>query len=418
MTTPNDKPLTAAVSRIHPIASAIKAALLEKGVEVEGDLLLNKIPGVIRGLSAGNPVRSIEIADPGTLYGGIKQELEISSLVPSNATVNADSCLNRTAVEWNSDNDSVVTIVQEAVDGMVKTYAMPLGIGDANITAKIGDVTGQITVHNATAANNLYGLQTAVRLGLGPTLYPVGTVIDDEWTDTAAQKSYSMPLIVAHYGDVTLADGTIKTGVYLIRKNATPFDVQFNAKDPASAISSIRSFGYNRYSASALHKWLNSDASKGGWWIPSVNASVAPDIASTKDGYMKGCSKALLDTITDVKVSVSANTVTDGGVTDEVVCKFFLPAREQLHYVPGARDAAAAGVEGEAWDYFKTTASPDDAARAIRMFATPSGTVQACWLCSAARGDASSEWLANSDGGVMPRGANYNYGCAPACVVV
>lgn len=408
--------LTPVASRIKPILADIKTKLIDKGAVIEGDLPLNKVAHYIESeVSASKSVTGITIKHYSgqTLDwlpdGKNPHRLEIESITPEDASVELREIKNL-AVKWTSSDPNVVKIV-ESEEGGVKVYdAIVVGSGECTITAEFLGVTDSFTV-SMQYTSDFHTLRDAVRRGTAQSAFPVGTEIADTWEDTAAGKSYSMPWIVAHYGDVTLADGTVKAGVYLIRKNATPFALQFDAADSKNAS------GYNRHSASGVNKWLNSDADKNQWWAASHSGDNAPDIASTKDGYMKGCSAALLDAAATVRINVSTNTVTDGGVTDEIDCKFFLPSREQLHYVPGASNAAAAGVEGEAWDYFKTVASPTDSARPIRVFKNPSGTAQYCWLRSAYRGYANSVWLVSTDGSVTGNYANFTAACAPACVI-
>lgn len=412
-----NKPLTNAVSRIRPIVNDIKGALTSKGAEIEGNLPLNKVADKIRSLNATKSLESFNIKNYSgqTLDwlpdGKMPHRLEIENLTPADACVeirNKDAKVN-----WSTSDLSVVKLVENE-DGT--TDAIVAGSGDCTITAEYLGVTDSFSV-SMQYTSDFHTLRDAVRRGTAQSAFPVGTEIPDTWEDTASGKSYSMPLVVAHYGDVTLADGTVKAGVYLVRKNATPFAVQFDAKEKSGSGSDRQNYGYNRYSQSGIQQWLNSDADKGNWWNSQNQYDNAPDIASTKDGYMKGCSAALLDAIANVRVNVSTNTVTDGGVTDEIECKFFLPSREQLHFTPGASNAAAAGIEGEAWEYFKTKASPDDGARPVRVFKNPSGSAQYCWLRSAHRGAAYYEWLAATDGSALNYAANNALACAPACVI-
>lgn len=413
----SDQILTPVVARIKPILSDIKNKLIDKGATIEGDLPLNKVSHYIESeISASKAVTGIKIKHYSgqTLDwladGKNPHRLEIESITPEDASVELREIQNL-AVKWTSSDSSIVKIV-ESEEGGTKVYdAIVVGSGECTITAEFLGVTDSFTVA-MEYKSDFHTLRDAVRRGTAESAFPIGTEIADTWEDTASGKSYDMPWIVAHYGDVTLADGTVKAGVYLVRKNATPFAMQFDAPDSKSS-----SYGYNRYSQSGIHKWLNADADKTKWWSASFSGDVQPDIATTKDGYMKGCSAALLDAVASVKVNVSTNTNTDGGVTDEVDCKFFLPSREQLHFIPGASNAAAAGVEGEAWNYFKTVASPTDNARPIRVFKNPSGTAQTCWLRSADRGSSLSVWGVITDGSVAYNIASNTYACAPACVI-
>ena len=418
----DDRVLTPVVARIKPILSDIKNKLVDKGAAIEGDLPLNKVAYYIENeVSASKSVTGIKIKHYSgqTLDwlpdGKNPHRLEIESITPEDASVELREIQNL-AVKWTSSDPSIVKIV-ESEEGGTKVYdAIVAGSGECTITAEFLGVTDSFTVA-MEYKSDFHTLRDAVRRGTAESAFPIGTEIADTWEDTAAGKSYDMPWIVDHYGDVTLADGTVTAGAFLVRKNATPFTMQFDAKEQSGAPSDRSRYGYNRYSQSGIDQWLNSDADKNQWWASQNAYDVAPDIASTKDGYMKGCSAALLDAIAEVRINVSTNTVTDGGVTDEINRKFFLPAREQLHFIPGASNAAAAGVEGEAWNYFKTVASPTDSARPIRVFKNPSGTAQSCWLRSAYRGYSGSVWVVSSDGSVYYDAANIAYACAPACVI-
>lgn len=252
-------------------------------------------------------------------------------------------------------------------------------------------------------------IKQALKDGSAATKFPVGMEIKDEWHDTADGKTYNMPLIVVHYGDVKLEDGTIKQGAYLMRKQALPFAVQYDAKT-------------NRYVHSGIHKYLNANADKNVWWNSSYDGDTAPTIASTKDGYLKGCSDDLLAVLATVKVDTAIDTVSSGGVTDSVSAKFFLPSREQLHAIPGAANAAPAGTEGDAWDYFKSAAAPSDSDRTVRAFKDANNEPRRCWIRSAVRNTTKNAFMTTVNGAMasypVDNSTTTTATCVPACVIV
>ena len=214
----DDQVLTPVVARIKPILSDIKAKLIDKGATIEGDLPLNKISHYIESeVNASKSVTGIKIKHYSgqTLDwlpdGKNPHRLEIESITPEDASVELREIQNL-AVKWTSSDSSVVKIV-ESEEGGTKVYdAIVAGSGECTITAEFLGVTDSFTVA-MEYKSDFHTLRDAVRRGTAESAFPVGTEITDTWEDTAAGKSYSMPLVVAHYGDVTLADGTVKAGV-------------------------------------------------------------------------------------------------------------------------------------------------------------------------------------------------------------
>ena len=74
--------------------------------------------------------------------------------------------------------------------------------------------------------NNWSDLAEAVKAGIIQEKVEVGDEIENTWTDTAAQKSYAMPLRINHFEDVEIEGGKTIRGMWLQTKYATPFGVQ------------------------------------------------------------------------------------------------------------------------------------------------------------------------------------------------
>jgi hypothetical protein len=107
-------------------------------------------------------------------------------------------------------------------------------------------------------------------------------------------------------------------------------------------------YGSNRYKDSAIRQWLNSAGGIGSWWAPTHNFDRPPAEAATKSGFLAGFGEDFLAAIGPIKIDIATSTLSDGGVTDTVYDKFFLPSLEEMHYKPQAE-----GVEGVVWDYYK-----------------------------------------------------------------
>lgn len=71
-------------------------------------------------------------------------------------------------------------------------------------------------------------IRRIVRTGNAARVFSVGDQINVPWTDIAAQKQYTVPLDVVHFGEVELRDGEMVPGMYLQWHYATPFGVQFD----------------------------------------------------------------------------------------------------------------------------------------------------------------------------------------------
>ena len=268
---------------------------------------------------------------------------------------------------------------------------------------------------NGSSFGELGKLQRAVRNGNAKDLFPIGTIIPDTWKDPQTGTVHQAPFIVAHYGDCELANGTTKKGVYLIRKTVLPFTLQFDAKESGNSDYSRRDYGNNRYAHSAIHQYLNSDKTKNTWWEKKHQYDVAPDYASARDGYLKGCSYELLTTVSEVKVDTQAAMV-DNSVIDKVPGRFFLPSLENLNFSTGGNDKPSTGVEGPVWEYYKT-GSPSDSANNKRIFDFAGLSSFYVWLRSPYRSNSSSVHNVSTDGSRNLSSAYNSYAVAPACFI-
>lgn len=183
------------------------------------------------------------------------------------------------------------------------------------------------------------------------------------------------------------------------------------------------SYGYNRWSQSAIRQRLNSAAAAGEWWTPQNTFDRMPDQLTSLRGFMAGFDEEFLNIIKPVKVRTVLNTVTDSeiGEYEDTYDTFFLASLEQEYIVP-----QLAGVEGEAWEYWKqrlgtaspqTTGASDTNAAHIRYSYNAKSSAQYCRLRSAYRGYGSDAWHVDSAGHANNHYATYTLRCAPACVI-
>ena len=183
------------------------------------------------------------------------------------------------------------------------------------------------------------------------------------------------------------------------------------------------SYGYNRWSQSALRQRLNSSGTAGSWWTAQNKYDLRPDQLATLSGFMAGFDNEFLNIIKPVKVVTALNTVSDSDIgTSDVTYDTFFPAALEQEYIV----AQATGVEGGYWEYWKrrlglsspqTTGEAGKNAFHIRYAYNAQTAAQGCRLRSASRGHAYNTWYVNTSGY-----ASYNYAtaavrCAPACVI-
>lgn len=179
-------------------------------------------------------------------------------------------------------------------------------------------------------------------------------------------------------------------------------------------------YGYNRWSQSALRQWLNSDAAAEEWWASQNDYDRAPDQLSQKDGFLKGFEADFLECIQPVKVVTALNTVTDksDGDTEVTYDRFFPLSLEEMYIEP-----QLAG-EGEACPYWKhasglaTKMKQYQTYPQIRTFAIENHvSPQYVRLRSAGRGSANYTWSVYASGYVNSTYAIGANRCAPACAI-
>ncbi len=177
-------------------------------------------------------------------------------------------------------------------------------------------------------------------------------------------------------------------------------------------------YGWNRWKTSAIRQYLNSDKPKGQWWTPQDEWDIAPDQLATKDGFLRGMPKELLDQIQPVKVITYTNTVNDGGNADVTYDRVFLPALGEMYYEPQIDG------EGEPHDYWKERSG---SATKLKQYTTYPNMVtyavenhtsaQNVRLRSANRGNACDTWSVYSSGFASSNNAWVTYRFSPLVVI-
>ena len=180
-------------------------------------------------------------------------------------------------------------------------------------------------------------------------------------------------------------------------------------------------YGYNRWSQSALRQYLNSDMTKGEWWIPKNIFDRPPVELATKDGFLTGFADDFKAALSTVKVTTALNSTdatAEGANTEDTYDKFFLPALQQMYINP-----QYAG-EGDAWDYYKqlngtaTQYAQVGTYDALKSYAVEAHTSpQSVRLRSAGRGYGSQAWCVYSTGYINSGYAANSLRFRPACAI-
>ena len=327
----------------------------------------------------------------------------------------------------------------ETVPGMYiqSHYAMQAVMFDQNEAFYVVPASGlaagtyYITMGNSWGSNVVSGKSYYFTLASSYSegdLLQFGTVSDEigalpdkapsAWRVKTYKASGSTPagLAASPTETLTVTEGTSGTSLGTLSSST---------KYGTSGVNNMQraSYGYNRWSQSAMRQFLNSDAAVGAWWTPQNPYDRRPTQLDSVRGFMAGFDDAFLNIIKPVKVTTALNTVSDSeiGTTEDTYDTFFPASLEQEYCVP-----QLSGVEGDYWMYWRRRlglTSPQASGTAnlntrhIRYAYEAQTSAQNCRLRSASRGYAYSTWTVSSTGAVSSSTATSSFRCAPACVI-
>lgn len=180
------------------------------------------------------------------------------------------------------------------------------------------------------------------------------------------------------------------------------------------------SYGYNRWSQSALRQYLNSKGTN--WWKPQNKWDRPPTYAG-KHGFLDGIPVDELAAMRKVKVVTGVPYCEEGAANEPVLDTtydlVFLPSLEE-HFL-SVNEAGMKGKEGDAWEYWARMAQsttplalgqthPQIITYSIANKLSP----QNVWMRSAGRGGGHNTFGVNPAGYVRSHYAQNGYACAPA----
>ena len=113
--------------------------------------------------------------------------------------------------------------------------------------------------------------------------------------------------------------------------------------------------GSNTWKDSAQRQWLNSDKAAGSVWTPQTAFDRPPAWATTIAGFMNGMEAEFLSVVAPTTYVTCRNTISDGGGSDTLTDKFYLPSRTEIF---GA-DEVSGISEGTLYQYYVNATDAD-----------------------------------------------------------
>lgn len=228
----------------------------------------------------------------------------------------------------------------------------------------------------------LQDLKQALKAGTYRERFPVGSRIPDLWKDRENYKVYLVPQIVVDYRTVQTAERGDRLGAILLQQNVSFREIVFD-------------YRYENDFMKSRLKWDCNSVESFRW-------------------HQTGPSANLLDATTDVLV-------------DGVPMRFFPPSLEELHFdiklyeYPNLRERLDIYDNPEldqlAWEYFRDTPIDIYARCLKRVFRTPEGRAQSCWLRNAHWLLCNDVWVVDSAGSADHKYVGSKHACVIASVV-
>lgn len=110
-----------------------------------------------------------------------------------------------------------------------------------------------------------------------------------------------------------------------------------DAKEPSNSNADRQNYGNNRYSVSNILQWLNSNGSAGSWYsakhaadAPPNSSGVSVNPYDTRAGFLSMLDDNFVTSLLNTTQTVVLNTVTDGGGSETVTSKMFLPSTTEV----------------------------------------------------------------------------------------
>ena len=297
-------------------------------------------------------------------------------------------------VDIDSNGEGITLLMHETMpdlqfDAKGAVFAFPDGLaaGEYHFTVSeqpwyAGDIGKTISFNLAQAIPE--GGQLVLNSAYNATM--IGATI----------SSFASPTATTATETVTMSEGS----------GGTDLGSLTNAGTPASHINSIQRalLGSNRWKDSAIRQMMNSDKAAGNVWSPQTEFDRPPSWASSTAGFLNGLEPEFLSVVSETSYVTAKNTVTDGGGTETLTDKFYLPSRTEIF----GENEIAGNPEGTQYAYYVGATNADR----IKYRA---GTARSWWLRTPSTPLASNERNIDTSGAIYHTGATYALGWSPAC---
>jgi len=223
-------------------------------------------------------------------------------------------------------------------------------------------------------------------------------------------------------------------GEVVVPASGTPATVKTVGSIKFYGLNSLHrvAYGNNRWLHSPLRQFLNSVGT--GWWHPKTVFDRPPAYA-TYEGFLSGLPEDFVEAMQPIAQVSAISYLCDGGTSgapeyDTTYDKVFLPSGKQHNLQPNAAYGGAAGLEGDAWEYWQRVAgsstplpwstSGNQATyhpEYVQYDLAAQTTARSCWMRSAYRGSGNYVAYVTATGLCSSHYASYGYRAAAACAI-
>ena len=299
-------------------------------------------------------------------------------------TADADGTLHAAAISVNSWYD-VRTIVRQGLAPTVFQVGDQLTCtkGAETIVWDIVNITSDsitLLMHEPTV-EMVYGAKEAIFAfpdGLAAGEYHF-TIAQHSWvsTDVGKTLNFTLTQAIPEGGQLVLngaynatlvgttissfAGGSSATAIETVTMTEGDSGTDLGSIDNAgSATNNSNSLqkallGSNTWKDSAQRQWLNSDKAAGSVWTPQTAFDRPPAWATTTAGFMNGMEAEFLSVVAPATYVTCRNTISDGGGSDTLTDKFFLPSRTEIF----GTDEVSGISEGTLYQYYVNATDAD-----------------------------------------------------------
>ena len=297
-------------------------------------------------------------------------------------------------VDIDSNGEGITLLMHETMpdlqfDAKEAVFAFPDGLaaGEYHFTVSeqpwyAGDIGKTISFNLAQAIPE--GGQLVLNNAYNATM--IGATI----------SSFASPTATTATETVTMSEGS----------GGTDLGSLINAGTPANHINSTQCalLGSNRWKDSAIRQMMNSDKAAGSVWTPQTEFDRPPYWASNTAGFLSGLELEFLSVVSETSYVTAKNTVTDGGGTETLTDKFYLPSRTEIF----GDNEIAGNPEGAQYAYYVGATNADR----IKYRA---GTARSWWLRTPYAATAYYVRYVTTSGAVYNYVASTALGWSPAC---